>query len=396
VFKVFSRSDSEVLIPSIVVVYLGRDCASQLLEERLCSMAVARRLGLALVFVILLAEHVSANRKYLIATFPSLRQVGYTVLPDNVWRPLVVGKLSTPQAVAVDGLNRRVYVSDPPEDKIYWYALYPQIDGLLRTDGVQHVAVEGFKAKWLAVNGMGDLYFSGGATDGTAGDGIFRKNAVDIASGNTLNTVEVYSRANSGSPNPKVWMPSGIAVDSFYIYWGNQEKGTSNGAVVRGSRQNIKKTSDIQLQSMTNQMDEVRGMAVTGTLLYYLAPGGIFAAPKTQTAQTTMAATTGLISARPSDAGTPSWDPKSIAWDGDHTMFVGDNLGGRIYTLPTDHIGTHVLVKFADAPHVWGVGVLDCSGPSNLAQVLQKSGGTSRMVLHLALMSLAITLLRLS
>lgn len=362
-------------------------------------MASAGPLGFAFGLLVLLCGHASAARKYLVGTFPSLKQVGYTALPDNVWRPLVVGTLSAPQAVAVDELNRRIYIADPPQDKVFWYTVYPQADGLLRTDGVQNVAVEGYKVKWMAVNGVGDLYFTGHATkavsSGNTYDGVFRKNAIDITTGNTLNSVEIYSRSTSGSPNPKVWMPSGIAVDSFYVYWGNQEKGSSNGAVVRGSRQNIGKANNLQLQALTTQMDEVRGLAATGTLLYYLAPGGVFAAPKTQTAQANTASTAGIISAPPSDKSTPTWDPKSIAWDGDHTMYIGDNLAGRIYSVPTDHIGPHSLGRFVDAPHVWGVGVLDCSGSGSVlpAASLQQSFAIRPMILHAFFPALIISLI---
>lgn len=333
-------------------------------------MAEYQRAACLLAVALTCAHTASAShtRKYLIGTFPSLRQVGYTMLPDNVWRPLVVGRLSAPQSVAVDNLNRRIFVSDPSESRIYWFQLHPQEDGFLHTDGVQHIALEGYQAKWMAINGVGDLYFTGHQTveaPAVAYDAVFRKDAVQLATGDMTNAVEVYGRSNSGNPNPKVWMPSGIAVDSFFIYWGNQELGSTHGAVNRGSRQNIGNVGDIQLSSLTTQMDEARGLATTGTLIYYLSTGGIFATSKTATAQPGMPASEGRITAPPGESAASTWDPKSIAWDGDHTMYVSDNLGGKVYTVPTSHIGSHSLTHFTESPDIWGIGVLDCS--ENLA-----------------------------
>ena len=37
------------------------------------------------------------RRKYLISSFPALKQVGYTILPDTVWRPLVLGAVFSSQ-----------------------------------------------------------------------------------------------------------------------------------------------------------------------------------------------------------------------------------------------------------------------------------------------------------
>merc|ERR1719320_2279257 len=55
-----------------------------------------------------------SSSKYLLASFPSLRQVAYCHLPDNVWRPLVLGEVKSPTAVAVDTQSAKLFVADPP------------------------------------------------------------------------------------------------------------------------------------------------------------------------------------------------------------------------------------------------------------------------------------------
>merc|ERR1719440_1068455 len=127
------------------------------------------------------------------------------------------------------------------------------------TGAQQFVAVEGWTVNWMAINGIGDLYFTGHAVvtpPQSAYDSVWRQDAVKIALGNTLSPVEVYTRSNSGNPNPKVWMPSGIAVDSFYIYWGNQELGQTHGSVSKGPRQNIGKVSDTAIRPLSSSVEE--------------------------------------------------------------------------------------------------------------------------------------------
>ena len=168
----------------------------------------------------------------------------YTILPDNVWRPLVLGDVSSPTAIAVDPLSSRLFVADPPKNIIWWYQLGLTNQGFLQTTGKQRAAVEGFSAHWLAVNGAGDLYFSGhpapkNASVPSVPDAIWRLDNEQIVTGDTFNPTEIYTRANTGQPDPKVWQLSGLAVDSFYIFWGNQADGTKHGSVSKGTRANI-------------------------------------------------------------------------------------------------------------------------------------------------------------
>ena len=167
----------------------------------------------------------------------------YTILPDNVWRPLVLGDVVSPTAIAVDPLSSRLFVADPPKNIIWWYQLGLTNSGFLQTTGKQRAAVEGFSAHWLAVNGAGDLYFSGHPSakngNGTTVDSIWRLDNEQIVNGDTFNPTEIYTRANTGQPDPKVWELSGLAVDSFYIFWGNQAGGTKHGSVSKGTRANI-------------------------------------------------------------------------------------------------------------------------------------------------------------
>lgn len=333
------------------------------------------------------SSEVQGSMQYLISSFPNLRQVAYLHLPDNVWRPLVIGETEAPRAVAVDPLHYKLYVSDPPQNKIFSYTLLRDEDnGFLMTDGHQHVAVEGYEAYWMTVNGVGDLYFTGKeAVDPpqSSYDAVYRHDWAQLEQGVSINPNEVYSRPNTGNPNPKVWMPSGIAVDSFFIYWGNQERGAEHGSVVKGSRQNIGNSVEPVLSTLTTQNEEVRGMAATGTLLYYVTPDGVYAIPKTGTSAS-------LLSPPPpeNDENEP-WDPRSIAWDGGGTLYFTDNMAGRIYSVPAGDTLPHNIHRFAEAPGVHGVTVLQFNGARSAAAHITGSVGLRALAVALAAAILA-------
>lgn len=328
------------------------------------------------------SSDVQGSMLYLISSYPNLRQVAYLHLPDNVWRPLVVGEIEAPRAVAVDPLHSKLYVSDPPQGKIFSYNLLrDEGNGLLMTDGHQHVAVEGFEAHWMSVDGVGDLYFTGKeavAPPQSSYDAIYRHDWAQLEQGVTINPNEVYSRPNSGNPNPRVWMPSGIAVDSFFVYWANQERGADHGSVVKGSRQNLGGSAEAVLSTLTSQNEEVRGMAATGTLLYYVTPDGVYAIPKTGTSAS-------LLSPPPpeNDENEP-WDPRSIAWDGGGTLYFTDNMAGRIYSVPAGDTLPHDITRFADAPGVHGVTILQLNNARSAAARIAEGLGFWTLVVSLA------------
>jgi len=306
---------------------------------------------------------VSKSLKYLISSFPNIKTVAYTHLPDTVWRPLFIGKVSNPQGVVADPLNGRLYVADPDLNKIFWYQLIIEDDGLLKTDGFQHVAVDGVTAYWMNVDGLGDLYFSGQMlvkAPASSYRSVYRMDESKISRGDALNPAEVYSRSNTGYPTPHVWMPSGVAVDSFNIYWGNQEKGTTNGAVCSGTRRNIGVTSALEINVVSDALNEVRGMAIAGETIFYLSPQGIYGTDKTAPSPAERSPNVDRIQSAANAAD--GWDPKSIAFDGEGTMYWTETKAGIIYQFPAGDTNPHPLNKYIDAPQVYGVTIYAMTG----------------------------------
>lgn len=331
------------------------------------------------------------SKLYLVASFPNLKQVAYLHLPDTVWRPLVIGDVQMPKACASDPQHSRIFVADPPRNKVFWYHVdvtETDMGKRLMTNGIQHVAVEGYEVNWMSVNGVGDLYFTGKQAvtpPQSSYEAVFRVELSQLTAGDSLSPTEVYSRPNSGSPDPKVWMPSGITVDSFFIYWGNQERGNTHGSVVKGSRLNLApqkgRPQKKILTTLTSQNSEVRGMTSTGTLLFYLTPEGVWGIPKTGSVAS-------LVSSPPTKEGSV-WDPRSITFDGFSTAYFTDNKAGKIYSLPAQDTLNHTLTTLVDAPGVHGITVIEYRGQPNpwSRSEAQSIAGVSAIVILTALAS---------
>jgi len=304
-----------------------------------------------------------ANKQYLISSFPSMRTVAYTHLPDTVWRPLFIGVVENPVGIAVDPLFSRLFVADQTLNKIFSYHLVIKSDGLLETDSTQSVAVDGVAAKWMAVNGLGDLYFSGemvgDMSDGN-GQAVYRMDAAKLNTGDALYPTLVYNQANSGYPNSAIWAPSGVAVDSFNVFWANIQNGTEHGAVCTGPRQNIGVTVT-STTVLSKAVNEVRGLAATALTLFYLTPSAVYGIPKATDGVAIEDSTVGVIQSTDVANG---WDPKSIAFDGVGTMYWTDHKAGIIYKFPAGSTSTYPLTKYVDAPDAYGLAIFSLAGDS--------------------------------
>lgn len=297
----------------------------------------------------------STSARYLIASFPKLKQVAYVHLPDNVWRPLVIGNVSAPGAVAADSANGRLFVADPPNQVIWWYYLMKGPTGLLETTGERNVAVANVTASWMSANGVGDLYFIGRKSGDDSGhDAVYRQASRTIRTGKPEDPTEIFSRSNSGNPQSLVWAPAGLAVDAFHLYWGNEENGTTHGSIVQAPRHDSGSAAqDTQLKTLNSDFNQVRGMTVTGTHVFWVAPDGVHGMRKGMSD-----APQGLIATAPAGSS-GSWMPKSIAFDGEASLYLTEKNSGVLYQLPAQNLNTHDLTKFVDAPNVDALTVVE-------------------------------------
>lgn len=302
-------------------------------------------------------------KKYLIASFPDLKEVAYikrNPVAETGWVPLVgaqVSKLVSPKALVCDAENQRLFVADPPAQKIYWYNIVVLSDGRIETDHKEHVAAVNYTAYDMSIDTVGNLYFSGKKVvppPATTQDAIFKIAAVDLATAGPATPMEVWTRAVSGEPTPTLWQPSGIAVDAFSVYWGNSEKGTSNGALIRGNGMSrAKSLGMLTTAALVQNTEQVRDLSMTPQSIFYATTDGIFAIAKNKVG----------VSCGPNNVDCPlvsnvATDVQGMTFDGDGTIYVADNSLGAVYSFPSGSRAAHNLKKVSAAPGVWGLAVL--------------------------------------
>lgn len=353
------------MFPRYGIVVLCLDMAQAMLHKKLAMEAQVNAAASAEVQTPSSVLVSDAAQKFLIVSFPQIRQVAYCKLPDNVFYPLVLGDVSQPMSIAVDQQNARLFVADPPNRAIWWYGLKLTGENRISTVGQRQAAVQNVTAHWIAVNSQGDLYFTGTQGRGNGSRiSVWRQDAQNIASGSALVATEVYSRDNSGVPDPAAWVPSGIAVDSMHVYWGNEIGGQTHGSVVKATRTNVGlKPTAMSVDVLSQAISDVRGMTATGTHVFYTSPQGIYGVLKTE-APAQQDPHRGLVVPPRANGDTVSWNPTNIAWDGDTTLYFTETSTGTIYSIPALNVQTQALMKHVDAPGAFGIGMIAFSSGS--------------------------------
>jgi len=300
--------------------------------------------------------------KYLVLSVPKDGQIGYFKMPETVFHLLVVGGTkgpANPKAIAIDQENARLFVADVPTQKIYWYQLIVLPDGKLVTDGRQHIAVESVEPKWLTVDGVGNLYFTGKILVPPpmpqGPEGIYKQDTIQLATGVAIESKEIWSRSNTGSPNPRVWAPTGLTTDNFHLFWGNGQKGKVHGSIVKAAVEPPDVQPELSVKPIADNNDEVRGVVLTATNLFYSTGDGIFGVSKSKIGQACEETTCALVA-------NSLKEPRGMVWDGDGTVFVADaNLEqGGIYSFPSNGpLGAHMLFKYVDVAGAYGVEMLE-------------------------------------
>jgi len=305
--------------------------------------------------------------KYVVATFPQLRAINYIKLPDTTWRPLVLSGIAQPTAVCLDAANYRLFVADNPAGLVLWYQLQVLANGMLITDGRQHVAARSISTRSLSVNSVGSLYIAGqklALPPFTSEEGLFVQDAIALATTATSDVVPdplvIWTRTNTGGgQNPKLWMPSAVFVDPFHIYWGNSNKGKDSGAVLKAGLTAPQLDSAKTVLKMADNVDNVRSIIVTANYIFYAAPGGIYGMYKTKTTSGCSTGSTGKGSQFGQCAQVLALqDPQGMVWDGDSTLYVADQNSGAIYSIPSTSIKGLGSEKVVAAPNIDAMAVL--------------------------------------
>jgi sugar lactone lactonase YvrE len=277
----------------------------------------------------------SEPTRYLIVSAPKLAKIEYFTLPDTTPNPLIDTGLRSPQGLAEDRKRRVLYVADPDLRKVLSYELTVK-EGTLLVEGQPTVAAQNVEARWVAVDGQGDLFF----TD-EAANVIMRVSSADVNAGNA-HPVVVYS----GAQTPEVNRPGGVAVDNFNVFWSNKAVGTQVGSVVKGDEEPQTAKKHV-LAKIAENANKVYGVCLSQNNVFYTdTQKFLFGVKKSGGAIATVS--DGLLG------------PRGCTWDGESTVFVADKAAGAIYSFPGNmpNLSPARLSKFASYDDAFGLAVV--------------------------------------
>jgi serine/threonine-protein kinase len=224
---------------------------------------------------------------------------------------------SVPQGLAVDQYRKKLYVGDPDLGRLVAYDLSAGSDDGTLTVGAQQTVASGVDARWVTVDGLGNVYFSDEAKNR-----IMKVSAEAIDSGK-VSTAEVLYE---GKDTAFVSAPGGIVADNFFVYWVNKIGGAQAGSLIRGlGNRNtmIGNGQKPKVAALSSNVEKSYGVCLARGKVFY-----------TDTAKNLYVS--GRSGGPPEMATTSLSEPRGCAFDGDGTVYVADKGGNAVYSLPAN------------------------------------------------------------
>mmetsp|Transcript_6132 Transcript_6132/g.14803 ORF Transcript_6132/g.14803 Transcript_6132/m.14803 type:complete len:234 (+) Transcript_6132:176-877(+) len=132
---------------------------------------------------------------------------------------------SEPVGVAIGGVARGqpvLYVADVGKKTILAFDINVASDSISLTKP-ERVVVRNQPARWLAVDRWDNLFYTNEETNT-----VMKVDSKTLRAGKQ-ESVKVYDQTTK-----LVNVPGGIAVDNYYVYWGNKVDGQVHGSVIKG------------------------------------------------------------------------------------------------------------------------------------------------------------------
>jgi len=291
-----------------------------------------------------------ADTQYLIISQPLLARVVYVkVFGGERFRgfakpqDLITENLQQPSGLAVDKNSNRLFVCDPMGRSILYYGLAFSEEGGkaggLVVDGPPEMAATDVEAHWVAVDGVGNVFF----TDKTA-------NKVMVVRGDRLGDKAelVYQSPDT----PAVSLPGGIATDNFHVFWANGALGTQMGSVVKGF-ETPPESGGNTVPLAVNVLEANSVCLATTNAFFTGRESYVYAVNKDGGLVQTI--TDKLLL------------PEGCVWDGDGTVYVADRGNNAIYSFAGQmHTLQPALVHK----------VVAVDGPFGVAVLLQSAAAT--------------------
>lgn len=259
--------------------------------------------------------------KFLIVSNALNGSVGYIQLSRDgnfsEAKTLIDKDLVRPQGIAVDQKRQLLLIADSELKKVVSYGLIVHEDGTLGVDEQTPVA-EDVPARWVAVDGLGDVYF----TD-EEDSKVLKVSAGQLLDGDTKPRPVFADPSGNGAGS--IRSPGGVATDNFHVYWTNKENAQNVGTVVKalqGPARSNATGAEMDAKVLATNLDKAYGLCFAmGTLYYTGTEKNVFA-----------------VAAKGSNVVTVSSElsnPRGCVWDGESTIYVADRSADGIFALPT-------------------------------------------------------------
>lgn len=302
--------------------------------------------------------HTGSPNKYLIVSAPQSGVVEYVKIGPpsslkggNSVKPLITNGSLHPQGLAVDQMRKRLLVADPDSKAIYGYPLIITHSAGLSV-GPQMVVASDVEARWVAVDGLGNVFFSDEPQNK-----IMKIPTNVVTAGNTSALT-----AFDGATLVHVSAPGGVAVDGFNTFWVNKHTGTQAGSVVRGAEVpggGSTSGETVSALELSKNSDKSYGVCLAFSNVYYTQPERVIYGVK-KSGGTPVTISDRLI------------NPRGCAWDGENTIYVADRGAGAVYSFPgnTQHLSMVEVTKSVEVADAFGVAVFSGAVTSKAATFL--------------------------
>lgn len=220
------------------------------------------------------------------------------------------GQFNDPRGIAVDNLGGHLYVVDKGTSELLSLKLSVRGGGSALATGPPVSVMSGVSGDWVTVDNAGNVFFeANGALCSLPKEKLFL--AWDAA-----NKVEViYDMANTTELNT----PQGLASDGFRIFWANGANGVQDGSIVRGFG-TASAANALSVTKLASNEDASQGICLSSQKLFFTA--------QEQKVYSTLV--NGGAATVISDA---LGKPRGCAFDGDGTVFLADELDGKLYSF---------------------------------------------------------------
>merc|ERR1719421_1425051 len=199
------------------------------------------------------------------------------------------------------------------------------------------VAAHDVEARWVAVDGVGNIFFSDERNN------LIQKVSEEKLEQGDPSPVVLYS----GESVTQVSAPGGVAVDNFHVYWSNKNIGNQVGSVAKGFENPPDTNLAASVRAIAKNAKKVYGVCLTGNNVFYTNTMKYVYGVKKNGGP--IAEITDKLQ-----------EPRGCAWDGDGTVFVADKTGGALWSFPGNmgNLAPASLEKVVDFEDAFGVAVV--------------------------------------